>query len=106
MNDLPPRKIQFFQIFVLLLALGTLAAYSSSKPDGLEKILQIFDLEKAFDLHHNIPFADYVISPGFPEILNQFLSALLGIGIIMVVVFFMYKISNLVSKRNRIDNAT
>jgi len=106
MNNLPLRKIQFFQILILLLALGVIAAYSSSKPDGLEKILQIFDLEKAFNLDHNIPFADYVISPGFPEILNQFLSALLGMSIIMVLVFFIYKISSVVNKRNRIDNAT
>ena len=106
MNNVCRRKHHCFLLLILFLLLGILAAYSSSKPDGLTRILQIFALDKAVIADQNVLFADYIISPGFPEILNQFLSALVGMGIIMFLIYLIYKISAIRSQRDRIDNAT
>ena len=90
MNKSGQGKFQFFQLVILLLVLGILAAYSSTRPDGLERIFQILELEKTSDADHSVPFADYVISPGFPDVLNQFLSALvemvmnIGLGYLFI----------------------
>jgi len=106
MNNVRRCKYHRFQVLILLLLLGILAAYSSSEPDSLTRILQFFAPENAANADQNVPFADYVISHGLPGILNQILSALVGMGIIMLLIFLIYKISAIQSQRDRIDNAT
>jgi len=106
MNDLRQRNFQLLKLLFLFLVLSILAAYSSSKPDGLEKVLQVFALNKTPNADDFERGEDYLIFPGLSETQNQFLSALLGIGIIVVLVYFMNKISVRLSKRDRTDNAT
>lgn len=106
MNDLRQRKFRIIKLFALFLALSILAAYSSTKPDGLERVLQVFALNITPNTDDSALFVDYAIFPGLSEIQNKFLSALFGICIITVLVYFLYKISIRLSKRDRADNAT
>ena len=106
MNDLRQRYFQLFKLLALFLVLSILAAYSSSKPDALEKVLQVFSLNKTTNAEDFERGEDYLIFSGLSEAQNHFLSALLGVLIITALVYLMYKISLRLSKKDRTDHAT
>lgn len=69
-------------LFFILLIVLTL--FSSSLPDGLEWVASRLGLVEQERHLFSAPLADYVVSSRFSTALNQFLSAVIGAGIIIL----------------------
>jgi hypothetical protein len=78
-------------IFVVLI---TLSAFSSALPDGLEWVLHKLNLRDKESAYLNTPFSDYNVHPGLPDQINQILSAIIGIGIILILSLIYARIKN------------
>jgi hypothetical protein len=99
-------KTRFLLLLFFFILLAILASYSSSHPDGLERVLLLFQNEKESEVPHFAPFSDYHIHPDFYPGINLFLSALLGMGIIWALVHVIYKYVLLRRRKDRVNNAT
>jgi hypothetical protein len=81
--NIPKKHIWvIISIFVLLI---TLSAFSSALPDGLEWVIHKLNQGDKETSYLNTPFSDYNVHPGLPDEINQILSAVIGIGIIIVL---------------------
>ena len=78
-------KKQIWIIIPIFVVLITLSAFSSALPDGLEWVLHKLNLGGKETPYLNAPFSDYNLHSGLPDQINQILSALIGIGIILAL---------------------
>ncbi len=102
------RLYQFFRkywlivfAFILLIFLTTL---SSTHPDGLEWTAQKLGLKEK-EIYHS-PVADYTISEHFTPMLNQMLSAVLGILIIFTIFWLIKKKFSRYKNNKKMSHAT
>ena len=93
-----------FMAFFLILALVSI--FSSSRPDGLENVLQQFNEVQSSGHDFWGPFNDYTIHNDFSPRFNQFLSALLGMGIILTGLMLSKRILSLKIKKDESSDAT
>ena len=100
-----PNFILFTITFVFLL-LAILATLSSNYPDGLENVLQQFHGNQESGSNVTAPFSQYVIHPEFDPWLNQILSALLGMGIILMIFLLIKRMVFMKPKREYLNDAT
>ena len=106
MNKFKSRNRRLFLVISSFLLFAILVIFSSTRPDGLERVLQTFHFEKEDGSGGLAPFSDYTIHPDFYPRFNHFLSALLGVGIIWIMLYFFKKLISAQTKRKHLDDAT
>jgi ABC-type transport system involved in multi-copper enzyme maturation permease subunit len=106
MNRLKSPNFILFTILFVFLLLAIVATISSNYPDGLENVLQRFHGNQESDINVTAPFSQYVIHPEFDPWLNQSLSALVGMGIILMIFLLIKRVVFMKPKREYPNDAT
>ncbi|UCF65059.1 MAG: hypothetical protein JSW33_04305 [bacterium] len=106
MNRVKSPQVLFLILPSMLLLLAILTALSSHQPDGLENIIQRFQGDQKSGVTVSTPLSDYVMNMDFDPWLNQFLSAMLGMGIILIIFSVINGVISAKTKRDQPENAT